>query len=158
MSDFKIEKDNTDRFGNLREPKVTKVALKNPEEAMAVPMELPDNCTIEVGEDMAKRSLAPNPNMGTYDPFAEYKTEPDKYFYYAVNTRPLIRQERERQGFELIPEAVHGDLVLARMSKEKHETMVRKEEQKAKAQLRAPKESYKEEMKRMGAGDLVEEE
>jgi hypothetical protein len=147
MSDFKIEKS--------KNPENKAV---DPDKAKAVSLKLSDDADIQVGSDRSRISLCPDPEKGTYDPFDQYKTEPEKYFYYAVNVDKKARIERETQGFELIPDAVFGDLILARMPNEKHEKMLKKEQQKAKAQLRAPKAAYREEMKSMGLGDLVEEE
>jgi hypothetical protein len=116
-----------------------------------VPLELPDDARIEVGPDRAARSLAPKSDKGTYDPFDKFKTDPENYYYYAVNAKhAMLREERIRQGFELINDATHGDLVLGRIPRERHEEMEKKEKQKAKDQLRAPKEQYKEEAKRLG--------
>lgn len=136
---------------------VEKVELKTLEEAKATPMEIPDEASLEVGNDRSRQTLAPSPERGGYDPFEKFKTNPEKYYYYAVNNKPLMRDERTRQGFELIPEATCGDLVLARMPIERHKDMVKREQDKAKKQLRAPKQAYKEEMEQMGAGDLIEE-
>lgn len=142
--------EKKDRFGQV-------IPKKEFAEAKAQPLEIPDDAVVEVGNDRARRSLAPDPDKGTYDPFEKYKTDPDKYFYYAVNGKAaLLREERVRQGFELIPEAVHGDLVLGRMPIEQHKKMIAKEEEKSKAQLRAPKEQYIEEARRLGVP--VEEE
>ncbi len=158
MSNFDLKKPTKKHYKDVEDAQIvehpeSKIELKEDERGQY--LELPDNAEIVVGDDRAKRSLAPTDDGGRYDPFDKYKTDPNCY-YYAINANnKLLREERKREGFELIPDAVCGDLVLGKMSIERHNEMMKKEQVKAKAQMRAPKENYRKQMEEMGAKDLI---
>jgi len=86
-----------------------------------------------------------------YDPFEKYKTEPEKYYYRALNVRPNIMSKREAQGYEIVPEAKqYGDLKLARMPWELRNQRVKKVEDKTKKLTESTVEQFREQATRHG--------
>ena len=86
------------------------------------------------------------PSLGdpNYDPFKQFKTEEDKYYYRALNVRPHNLRMREAQGFKTIPGTEYGDLVLGKMPRHIKESLDAKERKKATEMLAAPKNEFKQ--------------
>lgn len=122
-----------------------KIGPGKPNADGSVPLNMPDDTKIEV-------SPVKTPSLvdGKFDPFSQYKTEPDEYYYRAINIRPQNMRERKAQGYEVISGAEYGDLVLARLPLHEHERRIVKEQNKIKQQEDAAKERFKSEAAELG--------
>ena len=97
-----------------------------------------------------ERVLRPSLTNKKADPFGKYKTEPDKFYYRALNTKATNMRIREAQGYQPIGGSEFGDLVLAKLPKEQREMREQELRDKNKAQLEAVKEQFKEEGRKHG--------
>ena len=125
---------------------MNKVGPGKPNADGSVPLHIPDGVEIKGPYPVAEPTLADE----AFDPFAQYKTDPGNYHYRALNIRPQNMRERKAQGYETIPEAEFGDLVLGRIPREIHERRLAREEQKTKQQERAARERFKNEAETLG--------
>lgn len=114
------------------------MALKTSADGHSV--EFPADAKIEVVGAVKEPTLASD----QFDPFARFKTDPDKYYYRALNIRPQNMRVRQSEGFETIPDSEYGDLVLARLPKEEHEKRLAKEDQKTVNRTRAAVDTFKQ--------------
>jgi len=112
----------------------------------SVPLHLPDDVVIGNPTPVAEPSLA-NP---MFDPFSEFKTDEENFHYRALNTRKQNMAVRKAEGYETIPDAEFGDLVLGKIPREVHERRVTRDELKNKHAVQSAKESFKEKAKELG--------
>lgn len=130
-----------------------KIAKEETPEKETKRFEFPDNARIEVLGPVKLPSLA-DP---AFDPFNEHKTEPKKFHYRALNTRPHMLRKREAQGYQIVPGAPeYGDLVLARIPKEIKDAREKAKEKKMKSMSRSVKERFVEEAERSGVKTFKE--
>jgi hypothetical protein len=90
------------------------------------------------------------------DPFTKYKTDEKNFAYRALNKKPMNLAEREAQGWETIPGSEYGDLILAKMPRDRKDSMNRQTQEKTKAQTQATTERFKEEAARSGVTTFEE--
>ena len=115
----------------------------------------PDGSTslfIPDGVEIKGPNLVQEPSLSDerFDPFSEFKTDPDKYHYRALNIRPQNMRVRKAEGYETIAEAEFGDLVLGRVPLEVHNRRIAREEAKTKQQEKAAIERFKNEADNLG--------
>lgn len=79
-----------------------------------------------------------------FDPFTKFKTDEKRFYYRALNTKPENLSIREAEGFQLIPEAKFGDLVLAKMPRDMHEEATAETREKTERQTEAAVTQFKE--------------
>jgi hypothetical protein len=84
------------------------------------------------------------------DPFSKFKTDEKRFYYRALNTKPDNLSVREAEGFQVMPEAKFGDLVLAKLPREAHEEQAEEVRDKTFRQTDAAVNQFKEEAARHG--------
>lgn len=102
------------------------------------------------------RVLRPSLASEKADPFKKFKTEPDKFYYRAINTRESNVRVREAQGYQTIGGSQFGDLVLAKIPREQREAQEAAIRAKNEAQREAVIEQFKEEAARHGVESYEE--
>jgi len=117
-----------------------------PNKQGGVSLHVKDEKSIQVGEPVAKPSLCSD----QFDPFKEFKTEPEKYAYRALNIRPQNMRTRLAEGWETIPETEFGDLILAKIPIGEHERRINKEEMKTKQRTHAAVDQFKVDAEKLG--------
>ncbi len=128
-----------------------KIGPGRPNADGSTPLHMPDDTKIEV-HDVKSPSLA----GGQFDPFDQFKTEPDKYYYRALNTRPQNMRVRQAEGYETIKGSEYGDLILGKLPLEEHNRRIAKEAVKIKRQETAAKERFKSEANDLGVKTFEE--
>jgi len=122
-------------------------AVKEPEikEAKSVGFAIPDGARISVSPIM-EPSLANSAS----DPFQKFKTEPEKFHYRALNKKPQNVSVREAMGYQTIGGSEFGDLVLAKIPKERRQMREEYHRAKANNQIKAASDSFRDKAKRDG--------
>jgi len=103
-----------------------------------------------------ERVLRPSLASEKADPFKKFKTEPDKFYYRAINTRESNVRVREAQGYQTIGGSQFGDLVLAKIPMEQRVAQEAAIRAKNDAQREAAVEQFKEEAARHGVESYEE--
>lgn len=126
------------------------VETPSPEEpvikkAEAVGFEIPDGVRISVSPVM-EPSLANSAS----DPFQKFKTDPDRFHYRALNKKPQNVSIKEAMGYQPIGGSEFGDLVLAKIPKERRQMREQYHRTKAENQIKAAQDTFRDKAKRNG--------
>lgn len=113
-----------------------------------------------IEEVLQRVSAAPRKKMNLtnpkFDPFTKFKTDEKRFYYRALNTKPDNLSVREAEGFELIPEAKFGDLILGKLPRDVHEDMAADTQEKTERQTEAAVNQFKEDAARHGVETFEE--
>jgi hypothetical protein len=91
-----------------------------------------------------------------FDPFTKFKTDTKNFAYRAINSRANLRREREAQGWQPIPGAEYGDLVLAKIPRDVDSKMKLAQSERTKRQTDATKATFKEQAASSGVRTFEE--